>query len=224
MSPYDAVNFVDKYNNLHNSIKLTTDISKSVVIMDITVSINTIHIHDYQFYDIKTTLYQKPSNKYLYLSPLSFHQPSIFFNFINSELKRYCLYCSDNADYNKIKTAFYNRLISRGYTRGYLFYIFTSKISRTELLHDLATTYNSPPQPHLPPLDPLIFITTRTPRTDQLQLQKCLVAPEYVLASVEGAAIFNRIILCNKTTNNLEQLLIQSNFDTPVAKEFFTSP
>ena len=212
----DAKTFIDKYNNLHNSIKLTSDIAMSVTIMDLTVTIHpTLHT-------IKTTLYQKPTNKYLYLTPLSFHQPTIFFNFINSELKRYCLYCSDTEEYNKIKLEFHNRLLSRGYTKGYLFHIFTFPIHRTELLSDLKSSYNTRREETVS-LEPLVFVTTRTPRTERLQLQKCLTAPESVFSTVEGSAIFNRIIVCNKTTSNLQQLLITSNFTTPVADEYFAT-
>ena len=221
----DAKDFIDKYNKLHNSIKLTVDISKSVIFMDLTITIDTKQVQGdatLLIHDLKTSLYQKPTNKYLYLSPLSFHTPTIFFNFILSELRRYCLYCSEIQDYNTIKLAFHKRLLDRGYTEGYLHHIFTTPISRNELLRHLSLTYNTTMTPSTPALDPLIFVTTRTPRTDLLHLQHCLAAPESVFSTPEGSTIFNRIIICNKTTKNLEQLLISSHLSTPVADKYFS--
>jgi hypothetical protein len=223
----DANNFITAYNKLHASITLTFDIDTTVTIMDITISIkdspsppSSLQSPTKQLY-LHTILFQKPTNKYLYLTPHSFHHPSIFFNFINSELKRYRLYCSDDNDYETVKQAFRERLLARGYTTNYLHYIFVIPYIRAELLAALELTYKiNPTTPPESPLEALIFPTVSTPRTDRLNINKCLQTPEYVLSSIEGATIFNRIIICKRTTSNLEQLLTSSSLSTPVAVDF----
>lgn len=65
---------------------------------------------------IKTRLYQKPMNRYLYIKPQSRHQKHVFRNFIRSELRRYRLYCTEDADYDTCVHLFQKRLIRRGYS------------------------------------------------------------------------------------------------------------
>ena len=60
-------------------------------------------------------MYQKPSNKYSYIPPLSSHQPSIFRSFVREELRRYLLACSKHEDVISLTKLFQERLQRRGY-------------------------------------------------------------------------------------------------------------
>ena len=176
--------------------------------MDLTVTISNPQPDTFT---LTTSIFQKPTNKYLYLTPNSYHHPSIFANFITSELSRYRLYCSDDSNFLTTKTAFYERLLNRGYRNSYLYPLFNTPISRTHLLTKLFQTYNIPTNsPSISTLSPLVFVTPRTPKTEALNIQSCLTVPEYVYSTIEGTEIFDRIIICNKTTANLEQLLLTS--------------
>jgi hypothetical protein len=150
------------------------------------------------------------------LTPHSYHHPSIFYNFITSELNRYRLYCSEDSDFEATKSAFHERLLARGYTHCYLSLLFNNTPDRASLLEKLARSYsrviskNTSHTQH----PPLIFITARTPKTEFLNLRQCLEIPEYVYSTIEGTEIFNRIIICNKTTSNLAQLALTSAIST----------
>jgi hypothetical protein len=210
----DALSFITLYNNLHTSIKLTYDIADTVTIMDLTVTI-TKPLD--RVPTLSTSIFQKATNKYLYLTPHSYHHPTIFHNFITSELKRYRLYCSEDKDFDATKTAFRDRLLARGYEPGFLLLLFNAPIHRAQLLIDLTRSYQTTTTTPTEELQPLVFITARTPRTQSCNIQACLAVPEYVYSTIAGKEIFNRVIVCNKTTDNLEQLLITSDF-TPADK------
>jgi hypothetical protein len=81
-----------------------------------------------------TKIYQKPQNKYLYLTPNSFHPKAIFPAFIVSELNRYRLCCNSEDDFQKVKNEFFDRLIARGYETSMLNGLFTKWSSRDILL------------------------------------------------------------------------------------------
>ena len=67
-----------------------------------------------------TSIYQKPLNKYHYITPLSSHAPHMFSGFIKGELTRYARLSSTPFAYNHTKQLFYQRLVQRGYQRKLL--------------------------------------------------------------------------------------------------------
>ena len=71
-----------------------------------------------------TAVYQKPLNKYRYITPISCHTPHMFKGFINGELQRYACLSSTVYAYTHTKKLFYQRLIQRGYKHTYLSNIF----------------------------------------------------------------------------------------------------
>jgi hypothetical protein len=71
-----------------------------------------------------TSIYQKSLNRYLYLTPSSFHVPHTFSGFIKGELTRYARLCTDVFTFQHIRKLFYTRLISRGYSRLFINTIF----------------------------------------------------------------------------------------------------
>ena len=74
--------------------------------------------------NLDTFIYQKPLNKYNYISPHSCHAPPMFSGFIKGELTRYARLCSNIFGYQDVKKKFYQRLIQRGYQRKFLNPIF----------------------------------------------------------------------------------------------------
>ena len=73
---------------------------------------------------LDTAVYQKPLNKYRYITPMSCHTPHMFKGFINGELQRYARLSSTAYAYTHTKKLFYQRLIQRGYKHTYLSNIF----------------------------------------------------------------------------------------------------
>jgi hypothetical protein len=215
----DAKSFMDKINDLHPSISFTFEIANKVDFLDLTLSIKK---HPMHYCSISTSLYQKPINKYLYLLPFSFHLPHIFANFILSELNRYRLVCSDEEDFLNKKSAFHHRLQERGFTASYLLNIFSIPLNRSDLLVKNELTYQSLTKPPQNNPSPLILKIINTPRTLKLDLGRCLRVPDFVKTSKISVDIFDRIIICNCTSKNIEQLLISSKLSTPVADDFFT--
>ena len=101
---------------------------------------------------IVTSPYQKPLNKYIYISPKSSHDRHTFKGFIKGELTRYARLSSNPFYYQRTKELFYERLLKRGYPRHFLYPIFHN--------HRWATrNYNRPPKPHkiLPFVIPFTF-------------------------------------------------------------------
>jgi hypothetical protein len=68
--------------------------------------------------------YQKPLNKYLYISPKSSHDRHTFAGFIKGELTRYARLSTSPHNYQITKELFYKRLLKRGYPRYFLYPIF----------------------------------------------------------------------------------------------------
>lgn len=84
---------------------------------------------------ISIKLYQKPSNKYLYIPPTSAHHKHIIENFVYNELLRYKLFNSSTEDFLYCKEQFLQRLQARGYTVRFLQHIFNKPIpTRQEIL------------------------------------------------------------------------------------------
>jgi hypothetical protein len=96
-----ALEFVEMFNSQKpNQIKLKiTNIGKNVEMLDLLIFINDSNT-------ISTKLFQKPQNMYLYFPPHSFHQPSVFKSFIQSEIKRYRICCSNDADFESAVNSF----------------------------------------------------------------------------------------------------------------------
>ena len=80
------------------------------------------------FFDMK--IYQKSMNKYLYIPPFSEHFKIIMTSVIMSEFKCYCIICTTHEENLKLKRAYYNRLLARGYTPGYLYKSFIEPLDR----------------------------------------------------------------------------------------------
>ena len=121
---YSALLFINTYNSIRpNSISVTYHISsESGIFLDIEFyKGDRLHLGK-----LDTRVYQKPSNQYLYIPPMSYHNPVVFKSFIKAEIKRYYLLSSTHKEFLIIKELFYQRLLTRGYSHNQLNNIFES--------------------------------------------------------------------------------------------------
>jgi hypothetical protein len=108
----------------------------SGIFLDMEISISAHSTHP------TTKLYQKPTNRFMYITPHSSHNPAVFRNLVVTELRRYRLHCSEDTDFLRIARQFYERLIARGYTTGYLDLLYEDLPRREDLLQDLQDRVN----------------------------------------------------------------------------------
>lgn len=107
-----------------------------------------------------TSPYQKPLNKYLYISPKSSHDRHTFKGFIKGELTRYARLSSNPFLYQRTKELFYQRLLKRGYPRHFLYPTFRN--------HEwISRNYQKPDKLH----KILPFIIPYTFRNNQQELK-----------------------------------------------------
>lgn len=122
----DAINYIKMYNSIFPSIKIDapTISERSANILDITVdkcSPISLDNDEYLVYPnnhliiLRTCLFVKPMNKFLYIPPNSCHPKHIFSNWIKSEINRICFICSDDVQYSYYRKFFYDKLVNRGY-------------------------------------------------------------------------------------------------------------
>jgi hypothetical protein len=116
---HNGNNILKIFNKQHPAIQLdqeTATVGKEGVFMDLKAIINEKKI--------TCILYQKPINAYLYIPPTSNHKQYLLTNFINNEIRRYRLHCSNDEDFQNILHQFYSRLRSRGYSANQLATLF----------------------------------------------------------------------------------------------------
>jgi hypothetical protein len=106
----------------------------SGVFLDIEVSISETRPY------ATTKLYQKPTNRFMYITPHSSHNPAVFRNLVVTELCRYRLRYSEDADYDLMSKSFYDRLVARGYNPPYLDLLYEDPPCRATLLENLLTS------------------------------------------------------------------------------------
>lgn len=105
-------------NAVNPAIQFTAELDEHHIdFLDITIYKGDNFIINNKF---DTKVFQKPINLYCYLPPSSYHTHSIFRSFITGEINRYRLLCTDDTEFNKIKSLFIVRLLLRGYNKHYL--------------------------------------------------------------------------------------------------------
>ena len=129
--------FLSLYNSLRTSIKLTWTTGDSVNFLDLTLSLGKRFNSSKQ---IDISLYQKEMNNYLYIPPTSFHTQESIKSFIVSEIRRYCLNCSDPEEFTNRKSLFLQRLLTRGYSKRFLKPLFNTQFIRSTLLSRIYTS------------------------------------------------------------------------------------
>lgn len=130
-----------------------------------------------------TVLYQKPQNKYLYLPPSSFHSHHVFPAFIQAEIHRYRILCSETEEFDLACANFYSRLSNRGYSAEQLdgwFYTARER-TREDLLSAVRNRFSQQQQqqqdsssPSSSKTTPIIFKCHFTPETKAIKISSCL--------------------------------------------------
>jgi len=161
-------------------------------------------------------LYQKPQNKYLYLSPLSHHSPHVFTAWITSEVNRYCLLNSEHSDFVSICMSFKQRLMDRGYKEPFIEEQFRKGSTRNVLLNHLVEHFSKSDQ-HSSSLNttnrpPIVFKTKYNTLVKYLKLHDCLQVPNYLSQHQVFSSIFDRNhpIICFSNHRNLRSLLCKA--------------
>lgn len=175
----DAEIFANLMNTkMHKNIAITSEFSNhSCVFLDLKIYKGDNFSHS-DCFDI--VLFQKAINKYQYIPHKSFHSKFIFKSFIQSELNRYLLKCTNPFDFFNMKKLFYGRLLRRGYKDNYLMSIFNQfqmgpaelKLLRQQKIASLKKTYFQ--EKNSVQTTPLIYKTRFSPIHLKLNLNKIL--------------------------------------------------
>lgn len=146
---------------------------------------------------IQTTVYQKPLNKYHYISPSSCHEPNMFSGFIKGELTRYARLSSTVFAYEQVKRKFRARLIARGYKRAFIDKIFKK--------HTWSTRFKDPP---LKDRTILPFVIPYSLRHKQDLLKSALY---HYRQDLEEQLPNPKILVCYSKRRSLSQMLCPSS-------------
>jgi len=98
---------------------------------------------------VKTGLYQKSMNKYLYIPPSSDHSRSMLRNIIVQEINRYRLNCEEDEQFVEICNLFKQRLSQRGYSQRYIDPLIAAAPTREELIAKLFQPAATQHQKHI---------------------------------------------------------------------------
>jgi hypothetical protein len=201
----DAQYLMNELNSIHENIKFTNDVDNNKgIFLDIEIFKGKRFEEDGR---LDTRLYTKPMNNHLFLPYGSYHRAPLFKAMIQAGLKRRRLLCSSNDDYIIERDAFYRQHVNAGYPTQYLDKVFAIEWTREELVN--------PKQEHKQkPIQPLLFKTTNTPRTNAMNLTSCFTVPEYLWADIHAPYIFNAKrppIICYKNPPSLEKSLTSSS-------------
>ena len=192
---------------------LITHIGDTVDFLDITVSKDS-RFQLSQLADI--SLYQKPMNKYLYLPQTSNHKKAVFKCTVKAEIRRGRINNTSDIKFNQFVDALHTRLKARGYTASYLDEHTDRSISRTTLLEQI-TIKNRESTPA-----PTIFKIHNTPRTDHININKCIQLTEDIWNDPDSHIVFpdrKAPIICYQRTKNLKENLIHSTYKYQLTSE-----
>lgn len=101
-----------------------SELSTSIDFMDLTISIDNGRI--------KTTMFEKALNLYLYIPPHSTHPPGVLNGLVMGNVMRIHTLCSDQPDRHAKMQQFFLRLLARGYKHDILVPLFSHAIRNAE--------------------------------------------------------------------------------------------
>lgn len=176
-------------NKLIPGIRLTMEYStESVNFLDLTVCLDylksnsrkksNILVPQYSI-DITYTTFQKTMSKYIYITPLSTHHPSMLRGFIIGELTRYRRTNSSQSTFNSVRRLFKQRLLNRQYSNRMVNRYFSYEQSLFDAKQN-AEHINGPPPVTLPVV-PFVLRYTNTPLNASLShaILKILKDPSF---------------------------------------------
>jgi hypothetical protein len=216
-SSQDARTFVQAFNSLRDGIHITDVLSDSSAIF---LDFEIWKGEGPQRGKLETKLFQKPTNRYLYLPFSSFHQPTVFKSFVAAELNRYRIRCSRQADFQHFRGLFASRLEARGYPQSSTTTIREAQFARPEVLEKLRQKRASIGT-IAETKAPLVFKTTFSPRHQAIQLSQCLNNTLAARWDVHFDEIFGTRaapVVCYRRPPNLGDMLIRSRHQllTPI--------
>jgi hypothetical protein len=206
--------FVTTFNDLCPSIQLeAVTMSPEGIFLDLSCCLVPHNeLHD----AVSHKLYQKPSNKYQYIPPLSQHNPSIFPALVLSELKRYLLACTHRDDFYDLLPLFHQRLTRRGYPPHFLTRALESLPSRAQLLEPLLHPPQRAESAATPPIIILDLPRSLFPRP---HWRSIFFIPPDVTASPEYRNAYGsrNVVVGERNPPNIARYLTRSLYEQPVA-------
>ena len=121
-----------------------------------------------QTHKLDLDLYQKPSNKFLFLPPSSEHAPHVPQGWITGYIRRVRTNCTREPNYIKRRSDFWNQLQARGFQQNNLQKYFQYEPNRAAILNSVRL---SPKQHDVPQTIPLLFKIRMSTKTTQILKQ-----------------------------------------------------
>ena len=160
-----------------------------------------------------TRLYQKPMNKYLFLPYQSQHPLHVFKSWIICYIKRIRILCSENIDYYYNKDKFKERLLSRAYPRQFLDKIFNANYNREQLIQQYTQKKHNNIKTNSGYKSALRLSYNGFTKKYARKIKECMKFTDELKQDPHFQQIFgkrNTPMVTHKTTNNIGQILIQS--------------
>ena len=207
---YNADIFLIEYKNLRPGyIKLTSSITLDKTdVLDVTIYKGKDHTKTLK---LQTTLYQKPHNRFLFNPPTSFHENH---KWIQEYVNRIRLICSEDKEYYKHAQNLLCHLCDRAHNTNDILQYFQPK-TRLNLLQLAANKIHRKSTPLEVNNIPVVFKTTRTPRTIGIkqELKKILTITKYSQVDPDTSKIFNNRrtpLMCEKRPQNISDMLVRA--------------
>ena len=136
-SKLEAQLILDTFNSIEPLIRLTGSISDTTTdFLDLTIYKGS-RFGQYQKFDLD--VYQKPSNKFLFLPHCSCHPEHVFQGWIRGYIGRLRINCTDDLIYHLRRCQFWDQLAARGYAEIDLTQFFKYNPKRSTLLAKIVT-------------------------------------------------------------------------------------
>ena len=210
----EATIILQVLNNMDPLIKITGSISTtSCIFLDLTIYKGP-RFHTSGHLDLD--VYQKPSNKFLFLPYGSYHHQHVFKGWVHSYIARLRLNCTDEDRYRLRRQQFYHQLQARGYPEDTLAFFFECTPDRAKIVHGI----NFAPRGCMINNDKTVFKIRYSPRTASLLpvLKQALTATPDILIN---PAIRKQLqpngqpTICLRNSPNIAKTIISAKLITP---------
>ena len=182
-----------------------------------------------QTHKLDLDLYQKPSNKFLFLPPSSEHAPHVSQGWITGYIRRIRTNCTRESNYTKRRHDFWNQLQARGFRHENLQKYFQYNPNRAPIL---AATRLTPKSQEAPATLPLLFKIRMSTRTTHIlkHLKRALSVypddhPNRTFSNPQLRNAFHnrqRPIICFRNSKNIGSRLISAK--VPPIQKTNTNP
>jgi len=211
-SEQSCLQFIELFNSRRQGIKVLTPSTSSheVIFLDLKIKKGNRFPRTGL---LDTCIYQKESNKFLFIPPFSWHHPSSFKGWITGYIKRLRLNCTNDAEFHAYKRLFYSHLLQRGYEPTYLQTMFLLPYNRHTLLQRVLLNHQKQKNINIPPLFKLQYneSTKRLAPT----LRKLLTVPESVKNDSDYKQIFadnDGPLMCFQRGKCLSEYVVSSKY------------